>query len=586
MFKKALSVFGLSASFLLGGCESLLLPDFNGGLLNPDIRFLKAGEVMNGVKCAMTEFMREREQQLLDEREKIVEHRDDPDPAARRRFLLLYGSEYKGVYQANAAGIYRGNQAVIRANRYGTLNELNPFALNADKVGADRIPLNAVDRRAGTTPEGPRKFSGLCWPDREGVNKGRPRHFYQGRCVLNAPNESFPNDPESMEAPCPQQIGITLWDYKPKDQSRGVTGSNCVRVPDYSRFALDPSQQALIDLTLTGNNQGTIFYDTVKQAGLGSALQTIITPGNRQTGAVFPKLDITAKGVTTFDMSVQMPQTIFQSVCLAGNIPNPDAIDTAKGADPLAGLQCQIPDGAPLAAHARLRAIPSPGKSTGAEKQFQEKAAPLPPSIKTRPVPDRLTAREVNTISKELTPFNQFKSGCGQNGLLPVDDVTEIDYLALKDMLLNVVARQNEDVSYRGGPEVALDTLNLTSSFEIVLDMSAGTKHIFRLLPMVLPPQMGLRPDHIHTLKITLKGAKRKGDPNSGGHLLQSCLALVGKAKAHPGGSPSQAAAGFATNDAEHFCNSPGGQLLTSIADSLASGGGSSGGGGGAAAGQ
>ena len=104
----------VAVSVMLGSCESMVLPDFNGGMLIPDIRFLKAGEVMNGVKCAMTEFMREREEELINERVQIVLHRHDDDEAAKK-FLLLYGSEYGSELQTGQARILL--QSIRRAGR-------------------------------------------------------------------------------------------------------------------------------------------------------------------------------------------------------------------------------------------------------------------------------------------------------------------------------------------------------------------------------------------------------------------------------------------------------------------------------------
>ncbi len=147
-----------------------------------------------------------------------------------------------------------------------------------------------------------------------------------------------------------------------------------------------------------------------------------------------------------------------------------------------------------------------------------------PAARKEKEPPKNLfTEREYKLVANDLLPENQFISGCGGDGLLRVDNVTEIDYLKLKDMLHNVVAHQNDQLTFQGSPEVALDTLNLTSSFEIVLDMSAGTKNIFRIFPMALAPQMGIKPDHTHTLKVQLHGQKKKGDPRNGKHLVAAC---------------------------------------------------------------
>jgi len=161
------------------------------------------------------------------------------------------------------------------------------------------------------------------------------------------------------------------------------------------------------------------------------------------------------------------------------------------------------------------------------------------------------------SIARSATPLNQFSSGCGVNGVMHLDDRTDLDYVALKDLLLKVVNQQNDQMTYKGGPEVALDTLTLTTSFEIVLDMSAGTLHVFRLFPMITPPQMGVRADHTHQLKITLHGQKKKADPNGPVNLEKSCLERIEKGK--------QKGQDLAPGDAAVYCRSAPGKLLEAI---------------------
>lgn len=143
---------------------------------------------------------------------------------------------------------------------------------------------------------------------------------------------------------------------------------------------------------------------------------------------------------------------------------------------------------------------------------------------------------------------------------MPIDDTRGVDYLALKDMLHNIVGQQNDDVAFRGGPEVAMDELVLTSAFQIGLDTSAATYNIFRILPLASPPIMGLKPDHTHTLKITLKGAKKRGDPGNRARLFTSCAQRLYNRK------------DSVPQEALEFCNSPKGLLLESIAQSVEQG--------------
>jgi hypothetical protein len=141
-----------------------------------------------------------------------------------------------------------------------------------------------------------------------------------------------------------------------------------------------------------------------------------------------------------------------------------------------------------------------------------------------------------------------------------VEAKTRVDFMGLKRMLDNVVERQEERV-YRGIPDVTLDQLVLTSSFNFVLDASAGTYHIFRFLPVLVPPTVGLKKEHTHTLKITLKGKKTKnkgsGDESGSKRLIASCQqrVSVGKAEDQRGNLD--------------FCTTEQGQLLEGILQAL-----------------
>jgi len=467
------------------------------------------------------------------------------------------------------------------------------------------------------------------------------------------------------------QLGVVLWDYKAKDTggNDAMTGGrgNCAPIPDYSRFALDRSQQASIALALSGTNQGTVFYDFINASGLGS-LQTIIAPGSRTTGAVFPKFEITAKNTTSVEVTVQMPQTLFVAAPSSKDMANEGTLAPAAAAQRgrLAAMQLLQPklrtvsrrpviapaqDGRAafetmqasttalakilpniaeklrplnkdaqgpetkevdiagaaaifsnlknshealgksfgegytdeeakilgLQKHAKiivssandllkkkvLKDLPLEGSLLTETNRLDAAARKLkPPTANARekravagvgkePL-DLITAAE-KTVLTSLTPDQELSKGCGGNGILQLDSNTQIDYLALKDMLFNVVQQQNEQVRSTGGPEVALDTLTLTVGFEIILDMSAGTYRIFRLFPMVLPPQMGLHPDHTHTLKIVLHGQKKKADPNNSKNLQLSCEQRL---QGEDGG----------------ICNRPEGKLLESLIEAVGQG--------------
>ena len=142
-----------------------------------------------------------------------------------------------------------------------------------------------------------------------------------------------------------------------------------------------------------------------------------------------------------------------------------------------------------------------------------------------------------------------------------IDKEAHIDYLALKKMLHNVVNQQNADL-HRDGPPLTLDSLTLSTTFQMTLELQAGTNHIFRIVPLLSAPNTEFKGDHSHTLKIQLRGVKKKGDPNYSRKLEAAC-----KQRLQDNGAASELAK----------CKSLEGLFLEAITESLESG---SGGGG------
>jgi hypothetical protein len=333
--------------FLSSCAPDTYLPRFDGGVLNPDIQFLRAGDVMNGMKCAFVEFMDERDHQLFEERIRIYRGRNDT-PEQQGEYLLRYAAEYEKLF----AGIQRK----VRDDRYrprtwsGKDAEYTPYALNVgqnipdwkkSKAGSAQEKVFAAFTAKGLIPptEGQMLEKELECNDRnsaEALDPSDLRHWeawewdrkskkpiITGRCVRN-------------KELCSDQLGVVLWDYKAKDRfsrqygrSDDVTVGNCARIPDYSRFALDPTQQAKIDLTLLGTTQGTVFYKQIDATALGP-LSDFIAAGNRQLGVDFPVVNLTSKSSTTFQLVSLVPQTVFVAAPAdAGKGDDPAGVDIA-----------------------------------------------------------------------------------------------------------------------------------------------------------------------------------------------------------------------------------------------------------------
>jgi hypothetical protein len=83
-----------------------------------------------------------------------------------------------------------------------------------------------------------------------------------------------------------------------------------VGVPDYSRFALDSSQQAAITLTLKGVNCGFIAYSKIDATRLKPLYPHWIAAGGGAQGLSFPQMTPTVNSTTTFEMKVNLPQSL------------------------------------------------------------------------------------------------------------------------------------------------------------------------------------------------------------------------------------------------------------------------------------
>jgi hypothetical protein len=84
--------------------------------------------------------------------------------------------------------------------------------------------------------------------------------------------------------------------------------------------------------------------------------------------------------------------------------------------------------------------------------------------------------------------------------------------------------------------------------------MSTGTTTIFRLFPIIVPATVDVKPDHTHSLKVTLRGVKNK-IPGNSKNLAQSCKARLGTNTAK-------------TKLSQDICDTQIGKLLESIANS------------------
>ncbi len=214
---------------------------------------------------------------------------------------------------------------------------------------------------------------------------------------------------------------------------------------DHKRFELDPSAQATLELQLINSTSGQILYSKIDAAALAS------------TFGISAGASVVAIGNTTT------------------GIPFPSANATAKGTNTvvLSMVVAQTLDdpSVPLIY----------GTKDRNGKPFSNRAAD---------VPDGTNAKYVERC------------------LAGPDRDIEIDYIGLKNWLVHALSDE-EDAIWRGAPEVFLDTITLTTLFDIQADVSFGVSHILKLVPLVGVPSVDLKPDRSHQLKITLRGFKK-----------------------------------------------------------------------------
>ena len=575
----AAAIFG---GLAVTGCAEAYLPDFDGGLLNPDIRLVRVGELMEGVKCATVAFMAERQVRLAKDREA------NPEYYRKIETALHPGTKY------------------------------SPYHLNWDPSKWTFVcPRQKEDPKPKIDPNCRDNYGLTSLPTADSCNLPGQHFGFQ----LNDKDGSIPSatqiqklTPKCVPNLCDvamgaQKLGATIWDYSPKSNLQPFyVQKGCTAVPDYSRFALDETNSATIDLMLNAANSGYVNYTKIDATKL--PFYPFITAGNSQIAAPFPMAQIMPKGTTTFEISTIMPQSIhaFNQTAAGADYVHASlgvALDnTVSDLRQMSGRALQAEDQGHIENIANeLRNLRTYLTNLNNQKPYKlddiNEALVL---IKTarretmkeallisnateaqRSIEDITTAISQETdllvnladkvikatggLATDTKPpktkpkqVQEFSERCNVRAwTYRVDSNTQIDFMGLKRVLENAVERQ--DVVYRGIPDVTLSQLILTSAFELVLDASAGTQGFLRFFPVLVPPTVNLHKDHTHTLKITFNGKKQKGDTAVAAKLSASCKQRV---------KEQTASVAFIESSANGaFCDTQQGQLLEGILEAV-----------------
>lgn len=451
---------GVGTALGLSACTALY-PRFDNFLLNPDIAFPSAGEVVQSVKCAVSGYLIERSTQISSEAQN----------------LLL--AELEDKHRTNVVSTYcpiasDNNQWVARdhppshSDWYIAFPEPDERDPGRCELREDSHPIR-INQGKGASNSG---IFTRIWTKQ--LRCDQPYHIYNR--VRLTKRQATPGN--SKKYSCQPNGGCLPGTLPHK--------SGTCAVDDASRFGLDPSSNAKIELSLSAVNQVSMNYQRIDAEKL-DFLTSIIVPGDGAKSFPFPSLKASSKATNRVQLTILLPQAMLKADETPAEI-----VKLARRIDEM------------------LLKLRSQGPGAKIARERSE-------DITSRVTVDR-TDRLARATLKQITDdAPNYKSTCEETG--------RVDFLALKSYLTRIVADQEAHV-YSGAPEVALDTLVLTSEFQIFFDATAGTR-IFRILPVLIPPVLALNPDHTHNLKITFDGGKTRALSTNGVSLVQRCIARL-----------------------------------------------------------
>lgn len=458
------STLAVLAATGLAGC-TLLYPRFD-SLLNPDIAFLNAGEVVDSVKCAVTTF-------FIDHRSKIeagaritlqrqltepgeIEGRNfcpradwtDPKRDPKEWRVVFFGrnrSDPKESCQPD-------HSLILRANADETVTLIdNGVPVEKIPGGDERKLVESLKLHPKIGPKLQSIGKNTCEPLYHVYKYIR---FEKGRCTPNG-------------------------GCKPGTFFRG--DGKCGLEDAGRKLVIDPDSDATIELALTAVNTGSMNYQRIDATRL-DILGGIIVPSGI-AGAPFPALKATDKKTNKVEISLVIPQ---------GRVVE----------DKKQGFIDKL-----------TKAI-----------ELARKWKPPPPMLGVMPMQVELTQAEYERLrrlvrERLVEEAGEYKERCESNSL-------KVGYLGLANYIDKIVNEQGERI-YKGSPDVSLDKLILTSQFQIAFDATAGTENLLRIVPVLQPPVLQLNPDHTHQLKITFKGNKGRSTRAKALSILRKCLSRL-----------------------------------------------------------
>ncbi len=464
--------------------------------LNPDIANPNVGDIAESVRCAVADFYIKRASLLrakaeIDLPQSLSQAERTPnfDKTFCREPTAATKTKWRiAIYTRNADGKCTWKPLTSDPRDDIFKNGCTPYFGTYRYINIDKIPNTRPDKEIKA-----------CIP-----NGGCP--------------PGMERQPKQKRAPGPH--GLTDEDDIPEKADGEARSAICVIKDEKNRFALDPNGKAKIELTLQAVNSLSMNYAKIDASSWHSYF---IVPGNSLNP--FPSLKASDKSTNKVEVALTMPQA--NSV---GEKTHPRKKEDVDPANPDHAVDTNFFER--LAKLKQLRdevRIPRPTAAAQAvaRKSLSERKGPSPVEVQRearrrreealRRQQERELAEKMENARRELTADAHFYEKCGQS---------KINFLALSDYLTKIVSeREQEDGQERNkGLDASLDSIVLTSQFQITLDASAGTQHLLRIVPVVQPPILGLSPDHTHTLKLTFSGRKGRAFDNNAKTLIQKCL--------------------------------------------------------------
>jgi hypothetical protein len=306
-------------------------------------------------------------------------------------------------------------------------------------------------------------------------------------------------------------------------------------------FLLDPTGKAKIELAIQAINSSSMNYQKIDASNWHSYF---IVPGSALNP--FPMFKAIDKQTNSVAVTLTMPQA--NSVKETPTLDPQDAL--FQRAKTLSDLWTKVSTNRLNDMESRLKKL--------REELKKEKAKASPPaappargqqfggnandnvakleknikllSAKTEVLQRRVAAnKQPGIIARpDQALRDQIQQRARTELIADIDDYekcgsSRINFLGLSDYLAKIVTEPSASAGAKALP-VSLDSLVLTSQFQITMDANAGTRHLLRIVPVVQPPVLDFSPDHTHSLKITFSGKKGRAFDSNAQTLIDKCL--------------------------------------------------------------